>query len=303
MGNPVGTTWSLWRTTKEVSPKVIRAEAALSFKFALIGTRESTERFVETLLTENATEKQRADAANFVRFYESTPEEDTARGFSFIIYVGGIDDPIGVRGGQSVPIAGLLDSVLVGILELRPDLAIALACRFPIFRAHAADMLTQRAAKVNAQIALFSSIAWMIPAIAPVLGAGGMADVILLTKNQAMLVMRLATVYGHKPGYTEQVKEILVTVATALGWRTLARGVAGMIPAGVGAGVKAGIAYSGTVAVGKTAMLYFQRGKMPSSDEIKDAYKNSKPEAESAADALQARAEALQAENSGQAEN
>jgi uncharacterized protein (DUF697 family) len=48
---------------------------------------------------------------------------------------------------------------------------------------------------VNAQFALISSL----PSLIPVLGffVGGIADTLVLTKNQAMLVFKLAAIHGR----------------------------------------------------------------------------------------------------------
>ena len=116
--------------------------------------------------------------------------------------------------------------------------------------------------------------------------ASSLADVILLTKNQLMMVMRLAAAHGKKPAYTRQVKELLGVIGTALGWRTLAREIVGLVPGGVGFVLKGTIAYSGTMAAGKAALWYYQTGKTPTPDAIRAAYAESEADAKTEVEAL-----------------
>jgi uncharacterized protein (DUF697 family) len=116
--------------------------------------------------------------------------------------------------------------------------------------------------------------------------AAAVGDLILLTKNQIVLVMRLAAAHGRKPAYTKQVKEMLATVGSALGWRMVARELVGLVPAGVGAALKGGIAYSGTVAVGKAALYYYQTGKKATPEQIREAFNESTDEAKRAIEGL-----------------
>ena len=73
-----------------------------------------------------------------------------------------------------------------------------------------------------------------LPALIPVLGLvlGGMADILVLTKNQAMLVFKLAAIYGRD--IDDQIailKEIMPVIGSAFLWRTAARTAVGLAPA------------------------------------------------------------------------
>ena len=46
--------------------------------------------------------------------------------------------------------------------------------------------------------------------------------------------------------------------------------VVAVVPAGVGAGMKAAIAWSGTYAVGRAAVVFYERGRIPSVADIRD---------------------------------
>jgi uncharacterized protein (DUF697 family) len=227
------------------------------------------------------------EAGTYLREFAEAPDGEAAKEFAFVLYASGADGTtIGARGENSVPIVGTPESVAEGMLAQRPGLAVALARRFPLFRVPAANRLIQETSRVNAQFALISALPGVFPAFAVFLPSTSVADTLVLTKNQIMLVMRLAAAHGHRPGYTRQVKELLSTIASALGWRTLARQLVALVPAGVGAALKASIAYSGTVAVGKTALIYYQSGRTLSPTEIRRLYKENLKDARKEVEAL-----------------
>ena len=150
---------------------------------------------------------------------------------------------------------------------------------FRRFAFAACNRLIREVSRVNAQIALISALPGVLPITGIILPASSIADTILLTKNQVMLVMRLAAAHGYKPAYSKQIKELVGTVGTALGWRTLARELVGLVPGGVGLVLKGSIAYSGTFAIGKSALWYYQTGQKPTTEAIRAAYEESKEEA------------------------
>jgi uncharacterized protein (DUF697 family) len=79
-----------------------------------------------------------------------------------------------------------------------------------------------------------------------------------------MMVMRLAATYGKKPAYTKQIKELMGVIGAALGWRTVARELSGFLPIpGVGLAIKAAIAYTGTLAAGRSALLFYPEWPTP----------------------------------------
>ena len=277
-----GAAWGFWKTVQAVSPRAIEEEVEAGFKIGLVGLPEARAGFRELLLTDRASFLEREDADTFVREYDTAPDADVAGGLAFVVYLGETPDaPIGVRGKNGVPVVGTLDQVIEGMLALRPDLALALARRFPRFRVPACNRLIRGVSRVNASLALISALPGVFPPSAIFLPVSSVADVILLTKNQVMLVMRLAAAHGQKPAYTRQVKELLGTIGSALGWRTAARELVGLVPAGIGVALKATIAYSGTMAVGKSALWYYQHNnQIPEPDLIRAAYKESETEAQ-----------------------
>ncbi len=157
--------------------------------------------------------------------------------------------------------------LLATIVKTVPQLRLALAHRFPVTRETIAEELIREASRNNAQFALVSSL----PAMVPVVGGlvGGVADLFVLTKNQAMLVFKLAGIYGRdlddKLGV---MREILPVVGSGFLWRTLARSAVGLFPPMVSALPKVTVAYVGTYAVGAAARFYYERGRPPTKGEL-----------------------------------
>lgn len=286
-----GSAWSFWKTVRNISPRSIEEEAGTSFKLALVGEAAERARLKSALLTDRATEAEREEAENFLREMDAAPDADAGSAYAFVLYATGPGDIIGARGANSVPLTGKPDELAEGILEMRPDLTVALARRFPLFRTPACNRLIRDTSKVNASIAILSALPGVLPISAIFLPGASVADTILLTKNQIMLVMRLAAAHGRKPSYTTQIKELIGTVGSALGWRTLARELVGLVPGGVGVALKGSIAYSGTFAVGKSALWFYQTGQVPSPPDIRKLYARSREEAAKEVEELRRKAQ------------
>lgn len=155
------------------------------------------------------------------------------------------------------------------LLQTVPSLRLAMAHRFPALRRPISEDLIREASRVNAQFALMSSL----PALIPVLGMflGGMADILVLTKNQAMLVFKLAAIHGRDVGDRIGIfKEIMPVVGGAFVWRTAARTAIGLAPAPISALPKAAIAYLGTYLVGQSARYFYERGDAPPPDVLRE---------------------------------
>jgi uncharacterized protein (DUF697 family) len=153
-------------------------------------------------------------------------------------------------------------------VELVPDLALALGRRFAAFRPVVAERLIREASRVNGQFALLSSL----PANLPLVGgaASDIADLAFLTKNQGVLVYKLAGLYGRD---LEQRVTLAVEIAPVVGgaffWRTVARTLLGLLPGAVAGLPKAGVAYVGTYTVGQMARYYYSTGRRPSPELIR----------------------------------
>lgn len=82
------------------------------------------------------------------------------------------------------------------------------------------------------------------------------ADMPLMTANQAKMLLQIAAAYGEPLG-AERIKELAAVVGGGFAFRAIARQLLTAIP-GFGWAVKAGIGYSGTLAMGYAAVEYFE---------------------------------------------
>jgi uncharacterized protein (DUF697 family) len=155
------------------------------------------------------------------------------------------------------------------IVQTVRHLRLALGHRFVGLRDAVAEDLIREISRTNAQFALVSSLPAMVPLVGGLVG--GAADLFVLTKNQALLVFKLAGIYGRdlddKMGI---IREILPVVGGGFVWRTLARSAVGLFPPMVSALPKVTVAYVGTYVVGAAAKLYYERGRRPTPIEMRE---------------------------------
>lgn len=84
------------------------------------------------------------------------------------------------------------------------------------------------------------------------------ADMPVMTLNQAKMLLQIAAAYGQ-PMTLARVKELACVVGGAFACRSVARQLVGIVPA-LGWAIKAGIGYTGTQAMGRAAIEYFEAG-------------------------------------------
>ena len=139
----------------------------------------------------------------------------------------------------------------VSIEELAPRIVRALdeeylvpvAKGYPTLRRAACERIIRKNARENAVIGLL-----------PIPGA----DMPVMTANQARMVLHLAAAYGEELSF-QRARELLGVLAAGFGLRALTRQVVKVVPVG-GWAAAAAIGYAGTVAMGRSTMLYFERG-------------------------------------------
>lgn len=82
------------------------------------------------------------------------------------------------------------------------------------------------------------------------------ADLPVMTLNQAKMLLMIAAAYGEELNMG-RIKELVALVGGAFTCRAVARQLASLVP-GFGWAVKAGIGYSGTLAMGRAAIEYYE---------------------------------------------
>lgn len=94
----------------------------------------------------------------------------------------------------------------------------------------------------------------LIGVVTPIPGA----DMPLMTANQIKMLLQVAAAYGQ-PLNVERVKELAAVVAGGYLLRAVARQTLTVVPV-LGWAIKGGIGYTGTVAMGRAAIRYFEEG-------------------------------------------
>ncbi len=120
----------------------------------------------------------------------------------------------------------------------------ALAARLPALRPAVVEAVIETASRRNAVIA---AAVW-IPG----------ADMPLLTAVEMRMVLQIGVCYGVEIG-PDRAVELLTLLGAGFGLRAAARELLDVVPI-AGWVVKGGVAYSGTQAIGRAAVEYFERG-------------------------------------------
>ncbi len=157
------------------------------------------------------------------------------------------------------------------VCDRLPNKAPAFGRWFTPFRPAATRAVIDDTAKANAQFALVSNAPAAIPILGSLIAVG--ADFFVLTKNQVMMVFKIAAINGRD--LTDQwkiIRELTPVVGAGFLWRTLAREASSFIPFLAGTLPKVLIAYTGTVAAGRGADFYYQFGQKPTSEQLKGFY-------------------------------
>ena len=161
------------------------------------------------------------------------------------------------------------DRLFRTLVMAAPEVMLSAARRHPLLREPVAEHLIRDTSRVNAQFAALSSL----PANIPLLGGvvGDMADMLVLTKNQVLLLFKLAGLYGRD---LQLGRELIVEVAPVVGgafvWRTTARALVGLLPSLLGMVPKTIVAYTGTYVVGQSARYYYRFGRKPPPELLRD---------------------------------
>jgi uncharacterized protein (DUF697 family) len=165
-----------------------------------------------------------------------------------------------------------LAQTLARIVLDHPECRLALARRLPAFRPAVADQLIQEAAAGNAKLAVLSALPGVVPFTDLLLPMTSAGDMVMLTRNQILLLLRIAAAYGRDVDLRARVRELLPVLGSAFGWRALARELLGLVPGGIGVVIKGAVAYAGTYTVGKGAAIFYSTGRTLSDARLKKLY-------------------------------
>lgn len=267
----------LLRLIREMSVGEIRKQAVKTPRVVLCGTPEERETLHALLLTGARDEADRArleqalvevdyplEGDEIVRsvsaqvVFTAVPPDDTLRRLKVPVYRVSSEESLHRAGEQ--------------IAEQQGEWLLSLGRHVPGLRPVLAERLTSTTSSANAQIALISALPGVVPVTQILLPPAAAADIVLLTKNQILLVLKLAALFGKPVELAARLWELAPVVGSAFGWRALARELVGAVPGGVGVAAKGTVAYAGTYTIGRAAQLYYERGEPPSADERKRIY-------------------------------
>ena len=147
---------------------------------------------------------------------------------------------------------------------LEEDYLVALGRGYPVFRRAVCEEIIRSNARQNAFIGAL-----------PIPGA----DMPIITANQGRMVLGIAAAYGEELSM-ERARELIGVLAAGFGLRALSRQLLKFVPVAgwAAAGV---IGYAGTLAMGRAAILYFERGKQePEPEEHAEIMHRAREEAE-----------------------
>jgi uncharacterized protein (DUF697 family) len=153
-------------------------------------------------------------------------------------------DVVPVGAGTGFPVDELLRTIAARLGE---DAA-PLAARLPLLRRAVADRLVADFSRKNGIVA------------AAVFVSG--ADLPVLALNQLRLLLRLEQAYGLAIDPRERLPEVAATVAAGVGLRALARELLEVVPV-AGWALKGAVAYAGTLALGRAAVLRLEATTSP----------------------------------------
>ena len=265
---------SFWNVIKEVSSQPVREEARRLFVLALVGHPEAVAAARANVLGGGISPEAEAAAEPFL-FCASPPyspaDENRLRHADLIVSLPGGPGLTEFRPAETV-LVERPERVVPLALGRRPDLRVPMARRLPGFRTMASEQVIREVSRINAEFATVSGISGAIPVLAPLFPALAGTDILILTKNQVMMVFRLAAIHGEDLNFKSRLREVLPVIGGAFGWRAVARELLGLVPGGFGIPLRAAIAYTGTYAVGRAAELAFDEGRAPTRREMRRIY-------------------------------
>jgi len=155
------------------------------------------------------------------------------------------------------------------------DRAMAFARSYLAFRPTVIARLISETSIANAEFSFVANIPSLIPVIGSAMTLG--ADMIVLTKNQMMMVYKIAASSGRALDNQSAIfAEMIPVVGQGMVWRTVAREATALLPFAAGTIPKIAISYTGTYALGRAAEYYYRVGKRPTRAMRDDFYRQAR---------------------------
>ncbi len=251
-----------WNIAKELSPKQVERELLTPFRIALVGQPDRVEA-VWRVLTSGASPQTLQIASEYVQRLNAPPTEE----FDFIL------------GCDALEVPQDAIEAIVEHFQRNEFPLVALARVLPGTREMVVNRIVEEVASLNAGLAMLSAVPSVVPLLGLLAPPAAVADMVVLTKNQLLMVLRVAAAYGKAPDWRRRLPELASVLGAAFGWRAVARELVGFVPGGVGMVIKGMVAYAGTLTVGRAAAWYYATGRAPGRAERERLYQQAWEEA------------------------
>lgn len=255
-------------SVREISVQRVQSDAERPFRIALIGREEFTEAVFDALVGPSPTDPVFALALE--RVVELV--EPNAECYDTIVLCDAAHAP---------------RELALSLLTRMPNHHLSLGRTFPGLREAVTERLIRQSARTNAELSMISAIPSVVPFAGLLIPSIG--DMWVITKNQVMLMMKIAAIHGMAAEWRERMPDILPIAGNAFAWRSVTRQILGTVPGGVGIAVKGASAYSGTYVVGKSARAYYTTGCALTAEQQKELFRRIRAEATAAARAIMSR--------------
>lgn len=170
--------------------------------------------------------------------------------------------------GSAIDPESLGQSFVPRVMDALKEQRLSLARHFPLFRLAVARELINDTSFASASYALGTGFAEIVPALDIPFNV---ADMIILTKNQALMVYKLGLALGLPTRWQAHVAELGGVIGAGFVWRQIARQLVGLIPVW-GIVPKVAVAYAGTYAVGEAILYWYQTGHKMSGRGMRELY-------------------------------
>jgi uncharacterized protein (DUF697 family) len=169
---------------------------------------------------------------------------------------------------SAIDCQSILRELVPAIMRTCKGLEIPLARRIPLLRGPVCDRLIDEACFVNSAYSLTTGLAEINVLLDIPLN---LADIVVLTKNQALMSYKISLAMGMTADWKETVPKLAAVVGSAFLWRQAARSLVGLVPAW-GIIPKVAIAYAGTYAVGQAIYHWCASGEKIKQDMLRTMY-------------------------------
>ena len=300
---------NVWKNVQEVDLRPIRREAERRTMLALAGQAGSGRRALVDLLRIDPSRPQEPAAAP-VRIVDLDDPDTAGAADLIILLIPGNQDEVAaeqqivnrwIATGKSVlvvinqptalnsqaidgwrdwgtakvimgPLESLdflLDTLAPAVIGLLPGRQLSLGRHFPLLRMPIALQLINDTCFSNAVYSFSTGLAEIVPVLDIPLN---IADILVLTKAQALLVYRLGLLLGLSTDWQYYIAELGSVIGGGFLWRQAARQLVGLIPVW-GIIPKVAVAYAGTYVVGHAMLRWYQTGRHLSRKELGALYR------------------------------